>query len=104
MLPTPGTCLAIILGCLVVYGLWSANRKKWTIKIAVNRDGVVKYQGLPKGRAAGILAFFTEDLDLDTKLVVFAVRHPGGRLQTKFRGSIDPGTRQRIQNYLISAL
>lgn len=95
---------AILIGALIVFGIWCATRTKWPVKIIVDRAGVASHQGLPKARAARVVEFFEREVSCDTRVVVSAMRQPNGYLRTKIAGPIDQGTKQRIRNFLLSML
>jgi len=96
--------IALILGGVLLYAIWSALRAPWPIRIEVDRTGVRSHEGLPKARVATVVEFFEQDVRTDEGLVVLAARLPDGRLRTKFIGKLDPGTKQRIRNFLIAEM
>ncbi len=96
--------MALIAGGFVIFVIWSATRTKWPIRIKVEGSQVTKHVGLPASKAGSIVRFFTDELSSTSQFMVYATRGPSGALQTRFTGTLDSGTKQRVRNYLISVL
>lgn len=100
----PVTLVLLVIGGIVVYGVWTAIRPNWPIRIVVTRDGVQSHQGLPKRCTLRVIEFLERDIAVESRLVILARREQNGRLRTSVRGELDKGTQQRIRNYLIAEL
>lgn len=104
MLLQPATLLFLGLGVLILYGIWTAARPAWPIKIVVSPRGVESVRGLPRARTGRIVQFLEQDLAPSSRLVIRAAKSNSGRLRTKVSGRVDDGTRQRIRNFLYAEL
>ena len=96
--------IVIILGGWIIYARWSAPRTQWPIKIVVDHFEVTEHQGLPRAKVASIVNFFEGEIDIEERIVVRAILCPNGQLRTKVFGAIDPETKQRMRNFLVSEL
>ncbi|MCO6048112.1 hypothetical protein NG895_29815 [Aeoliella sp. ICT_H6.2] len=104
MLIHPAMLLYVLLGVLIVYGIWTSRRSNWPIKIVVSSRGVESMRGLPASRTARVAEFLERDLAPESRVVIRAARSKSGRLRTKVTGAVDDGTRQRIRNFLYAEL
>ena len=104
MSPDPVMLVVLAFGGLIFYGIWTAAHPPWQIKLVAGPEGLISHRGLPQRCVGRVSDFFANSVQPDTRLVVLANRSRNGHLTTKFRGHIDPGTRQRIRNYLLMEL
>ncbi|GAB5404907.1 MAG: hypothetical protein Aurels2KO_31380 [Aureliella sp.] len=94
----------LALAAIVLYVLWEACRTKWQITIVYEPDLGTTTRGVPQAKSTKVQDFFDEDIRSPERIKVLASRIPPNRLTTKFIGNIDPGTKQRIRNFLIETL
>lgn len=104
MLHNPTFWILLIVGVLIIYGIWTQGNKKWKVKIVVDETGVRSHEGLPPARVARIVEFFEKTISIESKCVVQARTEPNGHLRTRISGSIDEGTKQQIRNFLMTVL
>jgi len=95
---------ALGIGAFVLYGLWRAMQPKWTVKIVVAPDGIKHQQGLPKSQQDNIRTFFENDVSITETITIQALRYSKRYIRLQIAGQIDPGTRQRIRNFLMDVL
>jgi hypothetical protein len=100
MLVGPDSWIWLALGAIVILGILQAARPKWSLLIVACPEGVVSHRGLPKSQEGRILSFIENDLTLDGRVTIRAARGRDGRLRMAFSGRLDPGTRQRVRNFL----
>lgn len=96
--------ILLIVGAVVVFGLWQASRPKWTTVIVLVAGAVKSHRGLPQARRGEVLDFLVKEVPLPGKVTVRARRYSDGYLRTRVDGRVDEGTRQRIRNFLIRVL
>lgn len=90
----------VALAGLLLFGLWRVARPRWAVTIFADQRGVRSHRGLAEAQRWELVEFFERDVSLPGKVVIRAQRHPDGYLRIQFRGRIDPGTRQRIRNFM----
>ncbi|WP_425398773.1 hypothetical protein [Aeoliella sp.] len=94
----------LLIGGLILYGIWTTAQPSWPIKIVVRRRRVVSIRGLPEARVGRVVEFLEEDVAPESRLVIQAAHAQSGRLMTKVSGAVDEGTRQRIRNFMHAEL
>ncbi len=94
----------LLVVAVIAFVVIVAFRPKHDFSIIVGQDDVEIRGAVAKRRRHELVQFFQNDLQLEEALTVLGRRGPGGRLQLQFRGPIDPGTRQRIRNFLLTVL
>ena len=95
--------IAIILIGLALL-LWKLLTPKTIFLIKVNQQ-YFKFKGhLPESKLARIKEFFVNDVQADRPLVVLGVKKGNSRIELRFRGNVDPGTKQQIRNFLLTLL
>lgn len=100
----PVLIVILLIGGLILYGIWTTAQPSWPIKIVVSRRRVASIRGLPEARIGRIVEFLEEDVAPESRLVIRAAHAKSGRLMTKVSGAVDEGTRQRIRNFLHAEL
>lgn len=98
------TIVFLALGGIILYGIWTAAKPNWPIRIVITSDGVQSHRGLSKRSTSRLINFFERDLAIESRVVVLGRREQSGRLRTSIRGNLDKGTQQRIRNYLVAEL
>lgn len=93
----------IFIVVAVAGGIWWAARPRYSLKIMVKRGDVKIHCGVPKARTAAIVEFLN-GLSLQGKAAILGTHDRNGVLRIAVRGRVDPGTQQRIRNYLRSVL
>ncbi len=97
----PNLLPVAFLGLLAAAVFFLATRPDFVIRV---RRGQVRWRGkVPRGARAGLEEFLLQDLDLRGSVTICG-RWRRGRLETRFRGGLTPGQRQRIRNYLQTRL
>ncbi len=92
--------LTLLLIAVVAFLAWGAFRPRCALHIVIGRDRAIRHSGIPKGRVGQVLAFLTNDVSLAGKVAILGTRSREGQLRITFRGRVDPGTQQRIRNFL----
>jgi hypothetical protein len=104
MLVDPFSWLWVVIGATVILGILRAARPRWSVTIVVRPGVVTSFRGVPTSQKCKITEFFENDLALDRRVTIRAMRGRSGRLHVAFSGRLDPGTRQRIRNFLNTRL
>lgn len=88
----------------ILYVLWTAARPRYHIKFVVSQGRVDFVKGIADARRGRLEEFFLKDLKSDEKLTIYGKREKNGRLVIFVKGTKNQNLKQRIRNYLLTAL
>ena len=94
----------ILIAGFSLYVLWYACRTKWQVMIDVEPGKATRIVGAPAAKMKVLEEFFAQDIAFPGRTRIYVRRNSPGTMKTKIRGELDPGTRQRIRNFLITCL
>lgn len=96
--------ITVLLLVFVAYLIWNGNQGSWQFRVDVVPNQKTQVKGFPGAKIATVQEFFRNDIRFDGPVTVFAAKDESGRVQTKFRGNLNTGQKQRIRNFLIDVL
>ncbi len=94
--------LAAVVG--IAYVAWRVMRPRYAMKIVMDENGIKHHEGLAKRQEKQVLEFLREQVQPVRKLTIYGARHPNGYFRLVFKGQIDPGTQQRIRNFMLTVM
>jgi len=93
---------------LVLAGLallfWKLLTPNTVFLIKVNHRRIQCKGQIPESKLVQIKEFFINDVQVDRPLTVLGVRNGSSRVELRFRGPVDFGTKQQIRNFLLTLL
>jgi hypothetical protein len=81
--------------------VWWATRPRYGFSIRMDGE-VATFRGVAEARQQRIKHFLVNECGLVGPLRIDGGKSRGGGLRLRFRGDIDPGTQQRIRNFLLT--
>lgn len=96
--------ILLAIAAFVLWALWRACGKRWTICIQAGPQHVEIVRGVAIAQRSTVANFFRYDVVLSGAIQILALKDYQGRLQMKIVGELDDELRQRIRNFLISVL
>lgn len=90
--------LSLFIGVAWVVRL--AMFPKPEVRVVASADGLISQQGLSKKSEQDLAAFFVNDLQLESRVVVLGRRDSAGNMRFQMQGDLDAGAEQQIRNVL----
>jgi hypothetical protein len=99
-----GTLIKLAGAVLFGYLVWCAIRPRYALEVVVGKQGVKSHKRLPIAHQASVIEFFEKLPSFDSDVTICATRRSDGHLRLVCKGRVDPGTRQRIRNFLMTVM